>query len=106
MKPIFRLRWMLAALALYTGAATAQTSPAQILVTREAQDLYRASASKPFYIKTISCHEHVYEDRAGLRANAITRGGLLTFRNGKSCVVDKFLEEVEPSQVTKRIPLF
>ena len=110
MKPIFRIRWMFAALALYAGAATAQApgptpapapgpAPAQILVTREAQDLYRAMAGNNFYIRTISCHEHVYEDRADLRVNAITKGGLLSFRNGKTCVVDKFLQEIEPSKL-------
>lgn len=100
MKPIFRMRWMFAALALYAGAATAQApAPAHILVTREAQDLYRATAGNNFYIRTISCHEHVYEDRADLRVNTITKGGLLSFRNGKSCVVDKFLQEIEPSKL-------
>ena len=101
MKPIVRMRWIFAALALYTGAATAQ-APAQILVTREAQDLYRATAGGNFYIRTIGCHEHVYEDRAGLRVNAITKGGLLSFRNGKACVVDKFLQEIDPSKLNFR----
>jgi hypothetical protein len=101
MKPIVHMRWMFAALALFAGAAAAQ-APAQILVTREAQDLYRATAGGNFYIRTLACHEHVYEDRAGLRVNFITKGGLLTFRNGKSCVVDKFLQELDPARLNLR----
>jgi hypothetical protein len=98
MKPIGRMRWILGVLALYTCTAAAQ-KPAQILVTREAQDMYRVTAANSFYIKTMSCHEHVYEDRAGLRVNPITRGGRLIFRNGKECIVEKFLQELDPSKL-------
>jgi hypothetical protein len=107
MKTLPGRRWLLVALALHACAAFAQREiPAQILVTREAQDLYRASAGGNFYIKTMNCHEHVYSDRAGLRVNVITRGGLLSFRNGKACVVDKFLQEIEPSKLNLRKELF
>ena len=98
MKPIVRMRWILCALALYACTAAAQ-KPAQVLVTREAQDLYRTSAASIFYIRTISCYEHVYEDRVGLRVNPVTKGGRLYFRNGKECIVEKFLQEIEPSKL-------
>ena len=98
MKPIVRMRWILGALLLYTCTAGAQ-KPAQVLVTREAQDMYRMSAAGIFYLRTISCHEHVYEDRVGLRVNPVTKGGRLYFRNGKECIVEKFLQEIEPSKL-------
>ena len=90
--------WVVAAVGLSTSAIAAYP-PAQILVTRESQDLYRASAGGEFYIKTVNCYENVYSDRAILRLNAITKGGYLSFRNGKACTVDKFFQQVEPSKL-------
>ena len=98
MKPIVRLRWIVGALALYGCTAAAQQE-GQVLVTREAQDLYRAMAGGNFYIKTMNCNEHVYSDRASLRVNTITKGGMLSFRSGKTCVVEKFLQEIEPAKL-------
>jgi len=92
-----RLRWTCAALGFCACIATA-APPKQVLVTREVQDLYRVAAGA-FYMKTIGCSEQVYGDRADLRINISGKGGMLLFRNGHQCVVEKFLEEVEPSKI-------
>ena len=104
MKPTCRLRWMLAALGLCACAATA-APPRQLLVTREVQDLYRV-ADGAFYLKTIGCHEMVFSDRADLRLNISGRGGMLLFRSGRQCLVEKFLQDVEPSKITMGGPKF
>ena len=97
MRTIPCLRWMVAALGLCACIATA-APPRQLIVTREVQDLYRASTGV-FYMKTIGCHEQVFGDRAELRFNISGRGGMLLFRNGRQCLVEKFLQEVEPSKI-------
>ena len=79
--------------------------PREVFVTREVQDLYRIGTGK-FYLKTIGCHENVFSDRAQLRLNISNKGGMLLFRNGKQCVVDKFLEDVDASKVMVAPALF
>jgi hypothetical protein len=98
------LRLVLAALGLWAGAAGA-APPKEVLVTREVQDFYRV-ASGAFYIKTIGCYENVFSDRANLRLNVSGKGGMLLFRNGHQCVVEKFLQEVEASKITIKPSLF
>ena len=88
-----RLRWLPLALSVLACAATA-APPKQVIVTREAQDLYRV-ASGSFYIKTLNCHEFVYSDRADLKVNIGVRGGTLMFRNNRSCTIDKLLREID-----------
>jgi len=95
-KRFFR-RCSFLALGLVACAATA-APPREIFITKEVPDLYRVS-SGIFYIKTIGCTENVYGDRAALRFNISGKGGMLLFRNGRQCVIDKFLEEVESSKV-------
>src|SRR5215510_8352320 len=97
MKEHFFRRWALAALGFVVCTATA-APPKEVLITREVQDLYRVS-SGIFYIKTIGCSENVYGDRAGLRFNIGGKGGMLLFRNGRQCVIDKFLEEVDNARI-------
>ncbi len=92
-----RVRWVLAALALIAGPAAA-APPKQIFVTREVQDLYRAAAGT-FYIKTIGCQEQIFGDRADLKLNIGSKGGMLIFRNGHVCVIQKFLREVEAADL-------
>jgi hypothetical protein len=102
MRPTRLLRWTLAALGLCAASALA-APPRNIIVTREIQDLYRV-ATGTFYLKTLNCHEHVYEDRADLRPNAIGKGAMLLFRNGRQCVVEKFFQEVDASKITVTAP--
>ena len=100
----FFRRWALAALGFYACAGAA-APPREVLVSREVPDLYRVSSGL-FYIKTIGCGENVYNDRAGLRLNISGRGGMLFFRNGKQCVVEKFLVEVEAGKLPTAPRLF
>ena len=102
-KPSF-VRWIPAVLWLFAGAVSG-ARPTEVLVTREVQDLYRVAAGT-FYIKTISCHENVFNDRAFLRLNISGKGGMLIFRNGHQCVAEKFLLETEASKLTLRPGLF
>src|SRR5262249_24048575 len=97
-------RTTLAAMGLCACAATA-APPRDIFITREVEDLYRVGSGK-FYVKTIGCHENVFNDRANLRFNISGRGGMLLFRSGRQCVIDKFLTEVEPSKVETAPSLF
>ena len=90
-------RRALAVLGLCACAATA-APPKEIFVTREVQDLYRVGSGS-YYLKTIGCHENVYSDRASLRFNISGKGGMLLFRNGRQCVIDKFFQEVENSKL-------
>ena len=103
MKRICRLRATLAVLGLCACSAAA-APPKNVIVTREVTDLYRVTTGA-FYIKTIGCSENVYNDRADLRLN-IGKGGMLSFRSGRQCVVEKFLQEVEPSKITIGTPKF
>ena len=93
-----------AALALCACAASA-APPREVLITREVQDLYRVGSGR-YYVKTIGCHENVFNDRANLRFNISGKGGMLLFRTGKQCVIDKFLTEVETSKVQTAPSLF
>ena len=100
----FFRRWALAGLGLFACAALA-APPREVLVSREVQDLYRVSSGL-FYIKTIGCYENVYNDRAGLRLNISGKGGMLFFRNGKQCVVEKFFVEIESGKLPAAPRLF
>jgi len=91
-----RFRWMLVALALIAGAAAA--APKEVLLTREVQDLYRVG-SGTFYIKTSGCSEQVFGDRVELQLNISSTGGMLHFRNGRLCAVQKFLRETDGSSL-------
>ena len=97
MRPAYRPRWMVIALCVTASAAMA-APPKQVLVTREVQDLYRV-ASGTFYIKTTGCQEQVFGDRADLRMNIGSKGGMLLFRNGHVCVIQRFLREVDPNDL-------
>jgi hypothetical protein len=97
MNPTYPPHWVLTALALFAGAATA-APPKQVLVTREVQDLYRV-ASGTFYIKTTGCQEQVFGDRADLRLNIGSKGGMLLFRSGRVCVIQRLLREVDPADL-------
>src|ERR1043166_4952902 len=90
-------RWVPAVLRLCACAATA-APPREVLVSREIEDLYRVSAGT-FYIRTIGCHEAVFNERAGIRINISGKGGMLLFRTGKQCVIEKFLVEVEAGKL-------
>jgi hypothetical protein len=90
-----RLQWLPLALWVVACAAAA-APPKQVIVTREAQDLYRVAAGS-FYIKTLNCHEFVYGDRADLKLNIGVRGGTMVFRNARACAIDKLLREIDPS---------
>jgi hypothetical protein len=92
-----RVRWLLLALAVFSGTAAA-APPKWVLVTREAQDLYRVD-SGTFYIKTIGCQEQIFGDRADLKLNIGSKGGMLVFRNNHVCVIQKFLREAEPADL-------
>ena len=80
------------------GSTAAAAPPKDVLVTRESQDLYRV-ASGEFYIKTIGCQEYVFEDRADLKLNIGSKGGMLVFRNHHICVIQKFLRETDPADI-------
>ena len=97
MTKCFFSRRALAALGLCACTAMA-APPREVLVTREVQDLYRV-ASGTFYMKTIGCNEIVYSDRASLRLNISGKGGMLIFRSGRQCVVEKFLQEIDDTKV-------
>ena len=96
--PARGLRLALATLcAVAFVSASAQAPPkAQVIVTRELQDLYRV-AEGSFYIRTKNCNEHVFGDRADLRLNIGIKGGHMVFRNGRTCVIERFLKDFEPS---------
>ena len=94
-----QLRRIAAALGLCACSAAA-APPQQVMVTREVQDLYRVSTGT-YYMKTIGCYEQIFGDRADLRLNISGRGGMLLFRNGHTCVVDKFLVEIEASKLPR-----
>ena len=78
--------------------------PKQVLVTREAQDIYRV-ASGPIYIKTLNCYEQIYGDRADLKLFRGSKGGTMIFRSGRVCAIAKFLREVDPYSLEGVWPL-
>lgn len=89
----------------FLACAAAAAPPREVFVTREVQDLYRVGTGT-FYIKTIGCHENVFSDRAGLRFNISGKGGMLLFRSGKQCVIEKFLQEADPNKIKTTPSLF
>jgi hypothetical protein len=78
--------------------------PKQILVTREAQDMYRV-ASGPIYVRTRNCYEQVFGDRADLKLIRGIKEGTMIFRSGRSCAIEKFLREVDPYSLEGVWPL-
>ena len=89
----------------FIACTAAAAPPREILVTREVQDLYRV-ATGPYYLKTIGCSENVYSDRASLRFNISGKGGMLIFRNGHQCVIERFFEDIEPNKIQIKPSLF
>ena len=88
-------RWLLAALTAVSLSAVA-AAPKEALITREAQDLYRAGVGQ-FYLRTLNCHEQIFGDRVVFRWTPGGRGGVMFFRgNDRSCIIQKVLREVDP----------
>ena len=70
-------RWLLAVLIAVSASAVA--APKDALITREAQDLYRAGVGQ-FYLRTMNCHEQIFGDRVTFRWTPGARGGVMFFR--------------------------
>ena len=89
-------RWILAALlAVFASAATA-AAPREAIITKEADNLYRAGITNPYYLKTVNCSEQIFGDRVTFRWNLGTKGGVfITRTNNKMCFIEKVLREVD-----------
>ena len=85
-----------ALLAVFASAASAQ-APREAIVTREAQDLYRAGVTNPYYLKTVNCREQIFGDRVTFRWNVGTKGGVMIRRGAtdKVCYIEKVFREVD-----------
>ena len=90
-----RARTVMGAAIWAVACSALSAPPKEIFITREQQDLYRI-ASGPLYLKTVNCHEVVYGDKANLRFNIGGKGGAVTFRNGRACVIERLYKEVDP----------
>ncbi|WP_104759455.1 hypothetical protein [Helicobacter bizzozeronii] len=62
----------------------------KVIVTREAQDLYKTLEG--FYIKTMLCLELAYSEEAVLKYEGVKYSDKLIFSSGTSCDVDKILK--------------